>query len=286
MTTNPVTAADLELTVADRAVARYVLRPDVAAVETPKPYLHPLRTLGGSTVTGFRPEDHPWHHGLFFGMPRVGEHNLWGGGTYLGPDRGYEILTDQGRIEHVDLATPATGSAVDHRLRWYGHDGEVLLDEERSLRAGDAGDGWRLGWRSALTNRTASELPLETPAQRGRPDGGYGGLWLRLATGVTFEGTYVDGRPTGESGVAGGSLVAQCRAVDGAPFTVALATGRQWTGGTHWVLRLDDFPALGWGPAYADGLRIAVGGTLVLDHRLVVLDGHPEVAGVIALVAR
>ena len=43
---------------------RYVYRPDDPPLESPRPYLHPVRTLGGEVVTDCRPADHPWHKGI------------------------------------------------------------------------------------------------------------------------------------------------------------------------------------------------------------------------------
>jgi hypothetical protein len=39
-------------------LARYVVQSHAAAFEAPKPYLHPLRSLAGDTVTNYRPHDH------------------------------------------------------------------------------------------------------------------------------------------------------------------------------------------------------------------------------------
>ncbi|MBI0382877.1 PmoA family protein, partial [Streptomyces albiflaviniger] len=41
----------------------YVYRPDPDAFEARKPYAHPLRTLAGNPVSGYRPNDHRWHKG-------------------------------------------------------------------------------------------------------------------------------------------------------------------------------------------------------------------------------
>ncbi len=54
----------VDLLFGDTRLFRYVYCPDTPAVESPKPYFHPLRTLAGETVTCFRPHDHLWHTGL------------------------------------------------------------------------------------------------------------------------------------------------------------------------------------------------------------------------------
>ena len=34
-------------------------------------------------VSLFRPHDHVWHKGIAWSLPHVGEHNFWGGPTYV-----------------------------------------------------------------------------------------------------------------------------------------------------------------------------------------------------------
>lgn len=55
---------DVVVTAGDIEIGRYVFAPDAPAVESPKPYWHPLRALDGGLVTGYRPWDHRWHKGL------------------------------------------------------------------------------------------------------------------------------------------------------------------------------------------------------------------------------
>src|SRR3546814_17166724 len=72
-------------TVSDGAseLVRYTYAPDARQLEAPKPYLHPLRTRSGNTVTLHRPHDHPWHAGLTWSLPVVGGENFWGGPTFV-----------------------------------------------------------------------------------------------------------------------------------------------------------------------------------------------------------
>ena len=80
----------------------YVYRPATPQVESPRPYLHPVRTLGGDTVSIFRPHDHVWHKGISLALPHVGEHNFWGGVTYVYGE-GYVQLPNNGSTEHHAL---------------------------------------------------------------------------------------------------------------------------------------------------------------------------------------
>src|SRR5688572_5223399 len=67
---------------------RYVYQPWDPQVEAPRPYLHPVYTLGGREVSLYRPHDHLWHKGIAWSLSNVevvgsGTENFWGGRTYL-----------------------------------------------------------------------------------------------------------------------------------------------------------------------------------------------------------
>lgn len=264
----------------DREIARYrVADPGIPALNTPKPYLHPVRTPAGVVVTGFAPDDHPWHHGLSFAFPRVGAHNLWGGGTYFGPERGYEVVEDQGWIAHAEWrdADEANGEFA-HRLEWRGHDGELLLVEERRHRMTavtvGATTGWMLQLDTVLHNPGDADLPLETPAQRGRVDGGYGGWFLRFAEGFTAAGLTADGRPVTASGAAGSTFVIDGRTAAGEVVTVGMHYGPGSSAGEQrWLYRFDPFSLAGFAVAYDEGLTAPAGGELAFSHRIAVFDG-------------
>src|SRR5215475_6892483 len=81
----------------DVEILTYVYRPDTPRLESPKPYLHPLRTLDGSLVSAYRPHDHVWHKGIAWSLPNVGPANFWGGVTYT-RDRGYVQLPNDGSM--------------------------------------------------------------------------------------------------------------------------------------------------------------------------------------------
>lgn len=248
----------------------------VEAVNTPKPHLHPLRTPGGTVVTGFAPEDHRWHHGLQFAMPRVGDHNLWGGGTYLNPDEGYRVLPDQGEIRHLGWSDRQEGAqaAVTERTRWLGHEGEPLLDETRQWRfsAPEVGEAPALviDFATELRSATGSAVPLQTPAQRGRPDGGYGGLFLRLAE--DFELAGIDDELV-ESGGSARTMVVRGR-IGGAPVTLGFAfLDGPTPGDRFWLHRFAPFCAVGWAIAYQQGLEVPADQPVVIQHRLLLADG-------------
>ena len=42
-----------------------------------RPFVHPLRTPAGHVLTRDAPDDHPWHHGLWFAIKYVDGDNFW-----------------------------------------------------------------------------------------------------------------------------------------------------------------------------------------------------------------
>ncbi|MBN9240974.1 MAG: hypothetical protein BGO97_14775 [Micrococcales bacterium 70-64] len=284
------TGDTLTVSVGSTVVAEYHATSDVERVNTPKPFLHPLRTLGGTVVTGFAPDDHPWHHGLQFAFPRVGDHNLWGGGTYLSPDEGYRVLDDQGSIRHDTWGVVADDDGTarfEHELTWLGNGGEVLLTEHRAFALSVRhGLGWTLDTTSTLTNATTGPLALATPAQRGRPDGGYGGLFLRLGEDVQADRLIGAHGDIASSGSESRTLVVQAHDAAGQPLTLGLSFVEGATPGARkWLYRFapEPFSAIGWAGAYDDGFELAPGESLTFGHRLAVMDGVVPAEAVEAL---
>jgi hypothetical protein len=149
-----------ELRVAGQTVAEYVLEPDIDLTLSPRPYLHPVRTLGGVTVTDVFPEDHRWHLGVSLAVQDVSGTNIWGGRTYV-RDSGYTWLEDHGRIAH-DGWVESTDSRLAHRLRWLDPAGGTLLTEERVIEAAPAPQGWTLDFGFVLTAPEGRDMAVSS----------------------------------------------------------------------------------------------------------------------------
>nr|WP_296066607.1 PmoA family protein [uncultured Actinoplanes sp.] len=163
----------VSLAVGGVEVATYVTDPDLDIRLAPRPYLHPVRTLGGTVVTDELCFDHPWHLGASLTVADVNGVNLWGGRTYV-RGRGYLWLPDHGRIRER-----APGF-----LTWEDASGRTLLTERREITAAAAPGGWELSFRYALTAPPSHEVVLGSPATHGRTGGaGYGGFFWRLPGG-------------------------------------------------------------------------------------------------------
>jgi hypothetical protein len=149
------------------------------AVAAPRPYLHPIKTLGGKVITDVEPEDHAWHMGLSLAVQDVNGTNLWGGRTYV-RGQGYTWLDDHGTITHEGF-DELSDSLVVQRLAWRDKGGSVLLEEVRTIEAsGVDAHTWSLALSWDLT--AVPRVTLGSPTTNGREMGaGYGGCFLRLA---------------------------------------------------------------------------------------------------------
>jgi hypothetical protein len=244
---------------AGRTVAEYVIAPDVEATLVPRPYLHPVRTLGGTVVTDVLPDDHRWHLGAGLAVPDVNGANLWGGRSYV-HGRGYVWLEDHGRIEHAGWRS-RTSDALDEELRWLGPHGTSLLAERRALHAAADGAGWRLTLATELTNGTETPIELRSPAVNGRGDGAwYGGFLWRLPAGAAL--------PSGREDDLNGSC-APSVTVHGDGYALVF-------GGLHaddrWFVRIAEYPAVGVAWAFDKPLTIPPGETVRRRYEVQVFD--------------
>ncbi|MEI7553487.1 MAG: PmoA family protein [Verrucomicrobiota bacterium] len=178
------TGRAVSLFAGDALLCRYVYAPSLDAKESPKPYFHPLNSLAGDTLTNFRPNDHPWHHGLCFTLNQVAGVNFWGGPTCRRAD-GYQWRDDHGVQQHVAwtrLEAAGAQAVLAHTLEWRRLD-EVLFREVRTLEVAvdAAAQSWSLHWRGCLTNVSGRPLALGNPHS-------HGGLAGSHYTGLAFRG--------------------------------------------------------------------------------------------------
>lgn len=186
-----------------------------------RPFVHPLRTPAGDLVTVEAPDDHPWHHGLWFTVKYVNDENFW---EEMAP---YGVLRHQGRP--TVSGTAAVGRA-EGRLDWVRPDREtVVLTEDRVWAWEDLDTGaYALDLHTTL--RPEVDVVLDrTPFTTW---GGYGGLTLRGAP------DWVDTRfLLGAPGEAGET--AEHDRILGTPGRWCDCSGRFPSGRTGGVLLLD-----------------------------------------------
>lgn len=246
------------LDVAGRTVAELNDGSDIVDFSSPRPYLHPIRTLAGVCVSDSHPADHDWQCGLNMAMPWVNGINFWGGNTYV-HGRGYVPLADHGRID-VDAVHQHDASTWRARLVWRGPleddpsaPAPVELVEERTMTWQQVDE---CTWRLDATIELASEqgdVRLGSPGTNGR-DVGYGGWQLRLASNAVRRVWSDQG--DGEAEVFGrpAGWLAYSADFDGGTATVVLV-GRETGPDDVWFVRTDN-PGLGSALAWSQTIGL------------------------------
>ncbi len=153
------------------------------------PYVHPLNTADGRTLTWDRPPDHLWHHGLWFSWKFINGVNYWEIDSKTGHPAGRTTWSNVRVVEADDRLTARI--ALDLAYRPAGEDAPVLT-EGRTIeaRAPDAEGTYSLDWTCAF--RAVQKVVLDRTPIPGEPGGqswgGYAGLSLRLAAAVAERG--------------------------------------------------------------------------------------------------
>ena len=119
-------------------VTLYRAREELPRTESPKPCFAPIYTPSGGLVTEYRPADHAWHTGLYYGWVHVNEANLWGGPWFF-PDVGkYEYYPGtHGRQAHETferISSDDEAIEVVERLTWRDGDDKVMATEIRTMQ--------------------------------------------------------------------------------------------------------------------------------------------------------
>lgn len=261
-----VEATDTAIVIGDRVTYEWGARK--------RPFVHPLRTPAGHELTRNAPDDHPWHHGLWFTIKFVDGDNFW------------EEYDAYGVLRHS--APPVVEHhgdrvVVDGDLTWIRPDREtVAVREQRRLTYAPAGDdAYTLDLETtlvAIDDTVYDRTPFTTW-------GGYGGLALR------GRGDWHDTRLLLDDGVARervlGERSAWC-ALDGpagdgdAPIGIAICSAPDsprhpvpWYGSTRAATYGDE----GWSNflnaafLWDEPLAVAAGEPLSFAYRVVVHDG-------------
>ncbi|MDQ0956782.1 hypothetical protein QFZ66_000660 [Streptomyces sp. B4I13] len=274
-------------------ILRYVYRPDPDAFESPKPYAHPVRTLAGRTVTGYRPSDHRWHKGLQMTASHLSGQNFWGGNSYV-HGRGYLALPERvGSMRHDGFpAFTVTDDrlAVTEQLTWVTHGGEEWAREQRGLTVhsvDQAAGAWALDWSIRLTNIRDAPLVFGSPTTAGREPAGYTGLQWRGPRDFTGGAVFA---PDSEADVGAGAeklmgaqgpwlaFTAEHDDVD-AHSTLVFAHApenldeRSAIHESHWFVRSEPIPTVAFSWAFFEEFALPPGESFAYRYRVVVADG-------------
>ncbi|MFJ7071564.1 PmoA family protein [Streptomyces sp. NPDC098781] len=267
-------------------ILRYVYRPDPDAFESRKPYAHPVRTLAGHTVTGYRPSDHRWHKGLQMTASHLSGQNFWGGNCYV-HGQGYLALPDRvGSMRHdgfTEFTVDDDRLAFTEELTWVENGGEEWARETRGLAVhsvDEAAGAWALDWSIRLTNLRAEPLRFGSPTTEGREMAGYTGLqWRgpRDFTGGTAFAPESDADAEKLMGSQGPWLAytTEHDAIDGHSTLVFAHAPENLNARheSHWFVRAEPIPTVAFSWAFFEEFELPPGEAFAYRYRVVFADG-------------
>ncbi|MFD5846513.1 DUF6807 domain-containing protein [Streptomyces chartreusis] len=267
-------------------ILRYVYRPDPAAFESRKPYAHPVRTLAGHTVTGYRPSDHRWHKGLQMTASHLSGQNFWGGNCYV-HGQGYLQLPERvGSMRHDGfpaLTVEDDRLALTEELTWIENGGAEWAREVRGLTVhsvDEAAGAWALDWSIRLTNTHDRPLRFGSPTTEGREMAGYTGLqWRgpRDFTGGTVFAPDSDADAEKLMGSQGPWLAftTEHDDVDGHSTLVFAHAPENLEAlhESHWFVRAEPIPTVAFSWAFFEEFELPPGETFAYRYRVVFADG-------------
>jgi len=246
--------------------------------ESPKPCFHPVYTPSGGLISEYRPEDHTWHLGLYFGWVHVNDTNFWGGSWYLSEHGKYVPVPGSHGVQRHDEFTEVSGLesgvAVGERLTWMDRNGRPVIREARRFvfletaaasEASQAGQADRCLWLidSVIT-------PVEGEVTLGASRAArYSGLILRMGP------PFADAHHTSGSGLSGHEAIMRTRdrwvAAAGAQggMVVMMDHPRNLRHPVQWFTRRN---LLGTGPLMEEDLTIPASDRLHLRYGFLVLD--------------
>lgn len=145
-----------------------------------KTFFDPLN-VNGRALTNFKPEDHPWHYGLWFSWKYINKANYWE------EERGTGKAEGATRWMPPKIETQPDGSASIKLLVSYTHpSGRVDLMESRELNIstpksdGSYSIDWRANFKAGKEGAVLDRTPMPNDPD-GKVNGGYAGLGLRMA---------------------------------------------------------------------------------------------------------
>ncbi len=275
-------------------LVRYVWQPTEPGLESPRPYLHPIRTLAGDEVSLYRPHDHVWHKGLAWSLSDVGGMNFWGGPTYR-RDRGYVQLANNGRMRHdrfTELAAQDGALRIGEDLTWTTEKGGAWIAEQRSIMVTVHQDlaAWRLSFGTQMRNVSGSVIRIGSPTTQGRENAGYSGLFWRGPRSFSGGTVITENGPAGEElmgsrapwlGYAGrhdgtGRVSTLVFADNPANFCFPC----------EWFVRTSMYACVCPAPFFSTEYDLADGESLTLGFDVIVADGERDASGCAELVAQ
>jgi hypothetical protein len=145
------TGLGVEIVDGERMAALYRVAEELPRTESPKPCFAPIYTPSGDLVTEYRPADHAWHTGLYFGWVHVNDANLWGGPWYLPEKEQYEHVEGSHGVQRHDEFSICTedeaGVFIEEKLTWLDGADDPMVTETRAFAVHKSADPVGYHWR-------------------------------------------------------------------------------------------------------------------------------------------
>ncbi|TAP42909.1 PmoA family protein [Arthrobacter sp. S39] len=283
--------AALTFTAGGQQIATYTYKPTDSQYESPRPYFHPLTTLGGDEVTIFRPWDHVWHKGLSLALPNVGKDNFWGGATYTRAT-GYANLDNNGAMTHgafTNIDDAGTGITAAEELVWSSQDGTPVIAEKRRFNVQlldgpsvkePATTAWVLLFETEISNISPDVIEIGSPTTEGRDNAGYGGLFWRGPRSFTG-GQFRSEAGTGQDEFMGTrsewiSFTGQHDDTCRFSSVTFVEHGTNPGAPNQWFARSSMFACLGAAPFFSEAVPLQAGRPLTYRYAVVISDGEVD----------
>lgn len=246
------------------------------ATSAPRPFLHPVRSLAGATVTEAGPADHPHHLGLSVAFSDINGTNFWGGSTFTAAT-GPMLLANHGRQLPLGWQSfeSETGRTEEGRVSWRSEsDNELAVEQRRIERFAHPGAGsWGLSLTSVIFPAAGVErLLVSSSAVKGRAGAGYGGIFWRFPRG-TGDPQILSAAGSGAD-TAHGSMspwLSVTMQTAGGPVSVVLAQDPGLL--RPWFIRAEGYLGAGPAVAWADAASVDHSNPLRLSLHAVIHDG-------------
>ena len=259
-----------ELYTGCQLLARYNAATDhLSRQESPKPCFHPIYTHSDNLITEYRPHDHTWHTGLFFGWVHVNETNFWGGSWYLPEEKKYVAVPNSHGIQRHDEFTPVlnldNSVTIGEKLTWLDRYDQPVIKESRKYSFQETATR-----RGCLWLIDTEIVPIVGDVTLGASRAArYSGLVLRMGP------PFADAFHTSDTGRSGHESIMQSR---GRWVSAAGASGgmvvmmdhtRNIRHPVHWFTRKN---LLGSGLLMNDDLNLCQSEALNLSYGFLVLE--------------
>lgn len=146
-----------------------------------KPYFAPLNTSDGQDLIWLRPDDHPWHYGLWFSWKYINHVNFWE------EDRETSFSDGKALVESVSNKLGEDFSAtIKMKISYAITAGNPIFLENRTLKvsAPDSSGNYYIDWSfDWVAQKDTVVLDRTPPEKYGGPEyGGYAGLAYRASS--------------------------------------------------------------------------------------------------------